>query len=183
MSMKITDKDTGFKELLRKVAEMKAAPGGKPHVRAGIFADSGNAEEGGVERRDSYRRDENGKFTGGRQKAKETHSSGLTVADVMLYNEFGTERIPERPVIRSTVTGARFHDLMAKLTWAMVLGKMGVMQALGILGEAVQSEMKRRIVDKEFEANKQSTIDRKGSSTPLIDTGQLKESLRYERVA
>ena len=49
-----------------------------------------------------------------------------------------------------------------------------VLNTIGIL--AVNS-IKQSIEDRIYEANKESTIKKKGSDTPLVDTGHLRQSI------
>jgi hypothetical protein len=106
----------------------------------------------------------------------------LTVADVASFHEFGTENAPERSFIRATINEQRddLKTLSKKLQAAILTGKMSAKQALGLMGEKMQAEMINKInegIEPELDPK---TIKRKGSSTPLIDTGQLKQSIRYK---
>lgn len=114
--------------------------------------------------------------------------STLTVADVASFHEFGTTdangqtHVPERSFIRSSIDDKRseLREMAKKLQGMILTGKMTAKQALGLLGEKMQAEMIRKInegIDPELDP---ATIKRKGSSTPLIDTGQLKQSIRYK---
>jgi hypothetical protein len=53
-------------------------------------------------------------------------------------------------------------------------------RSMGLLGEAVLSDQ-RQTIDRSIgiAPNKPSTVERKGSSRPLIDTGALKRSTTY----
>ena len=106
----------------------------------------------------------------------------LTVASIGFINEFGTETIPERSFIRSTI-----HDkkkeviaLQKKLLKKISDGSMKVEAALGLLGEFMTDEITKKIVAISDPPNKPATIKAKGSSNPLVDTGQLKNSITYE---
>ncbi len=59
-------------------------------------------------------------------------------------------------------------------------GKITMDHALGIIGESVTSMIKARIAAGIAPPDSPSTIKRKGSSTPLVDTGQLKGSVAWE---
>lgn len=120
--------------------------------------------------------------------AHEGEDSALTVADVASFHEFGTtnslgeEIIPQRSFIGSSIDELRpeLKELSKKLQGQILTGKMTAKQALGLLGEKVQAYIINKInegIDPELD---QKTIDRKGSSTPLIDTAQLKQSIRYK---
>ena len=110
-----------------------------------------------------------------------TGASGLTVAQVATFHEFGTENIPERSFIRSAV--AENRDKISKLIEGL---KPSILQgsslkALSIVGEYVQTLIKSKIQtgDSSWAELRPSTIRRKGSSKALIDTGQMLNSVRY----
>lgn len=90
--------------------------------------------------------------------------------------------IPERSFIRSTIdeNAAKYHDLVKKLAGLVIDGKMLTRQALGMLGLRVVADIKRRIQRGIDPPLKQATIDRKHSSKPLIDKGQLLNSITHE---
>jgi hypothetical protein len=110
------------------------------------------------------------------------------LAELAAVHEFGSDdgHIPERGPIRATHDKRQGHwvDSVAKLKLKVLSGEMSVRQALGILGEMMISDIKaayRRGGDP-YVPNAESTKAAKGSSTPLIDTGQLVNGVTYERV-
>lgn len=150
---KTIDIDRGEKEILRQVAEMKK----KPYVKVGILGNAGNHKETGT--------------------------------PVVLYagaNEFGTKdgRVPERSFIRSTMDQQR-RNLNAeteKLVKQISQGRQTVMSVLKILGLSIQSKIRKKITTLSSPPNRPSTIAKKGSSNPLIDTGQMRSSINFEVV-
>lgn len=108
--------------------------------------------------------------------------SELTVAQVGFYNEFGTSTIPERSFIRSTIEGDR-KDIkkVAKAQYKKVLnGKTTVEDGLGILGAFTAGLIQEKFTNNNWPSNSSATIAIKGSSTPLIDSGQLRQSISYQ---
>ena len=113
------------------------------------------------------------------------------ISNVVLagVHEFGAEidtgngivSIPERSFIRSTVDeNDGYRSMLRTLGEKVLVGKLTVHKALGLLGEKVTSDIKSRIeagIDPPLAA---STIRRKGSSKPLIDSGQLKSAITSE---
>lgn len=98
-------------------------------------------------------------------------------------HEFGGGNVPERSFLRSTLAAnkSNYETLVGKLTKAVVENRIDLHQALGLLGEKVVSDVRDRIERDDLGVPlAQSTIDRKGSSVPLIDTGQLRNSITYE---
>ncbi|AUR89467.1 neck protein [Vibrio phage 1.123.O._10N.286.48.F3] len=117
------------------------------------------------------------------KSAGKHEGSDLTVAQVAAYNEFGTERIPERAAIRTSMRENKVENLLmiARIIKKISSGKGGNhRQAMGKVGMKVQNDIQRKIVELKTPPNAQSTIDRKKSSNPLVDTGQLVNSIRWE---
>ena len=106
--------------------------------------------------------------------------SGKSTAEVAAYNEFGTSTIPPRPFMRRTVDNNESKFLaMAQLSANGLLNGSTAEHALNELGafgvELLQSEIKNG----DFEPNAQSTVAKKGSNQPLVDTGHLRQSAHY----
>lgn len=112
---------------------------------------------------------------------KESDES-LSVADVASFHEFGTINVPQRSFIRAPIDENRadLQKLQRNLLRDVLAGDKDTKEALGILGEKAQSDMIAAINAGIEPGLEQSTIDAKGSSTPLIDSGQLKQSIRYK---
>lgn len=110
-------------------------------------------------------------------------NSDLTVAEVAAYNEFGTERSPERSFMRSTMRENRFKYRLNVIRIIKAIGDgKDPRKMMGLFGQQVQQDIQRKIVELKTPPNAQSTIDRKKSSNPLIDTGQMVSSVRWEYV-
>jgi len=113
---------------------------------------------------------------------------GVSIAQYATYNEFGVPgkkkkwRIPPRPFIRGFVEN-KSEDIKAMQERLMKLvseGKMSADTAIKRLGQFAQDGIKRYIIDGQFEPNAEATVRRKGSSRPLIDTGTMRNSVRYQ---
>lgn len=117
----------------------------------------------------------------------ETHegSADLTMVELAAIHEFGSPaaNIPERSFIRATLNAK--HDEIAKLLTgaakAVVKGTVTVERALNIIGTAVVKDIKVRITSGPGipPPLKDATIKHKGSSRPLVDTGQLKNAITH----
>lgn len=111
-----------------------------------------------------------------------SRESGLTNADLMVIHEFGTENVPERAPLRTTFD-AKHREwviLSKKLLSALIAGRVETEQALGLLGAQAVADIQAQIRAGLPPPNAPSTIRRKGSSTPLIDTGRLLMSLAWQ---
>lgn len=112
-----------------------------------------------------------------------THQdSEETVASIGFQHEFGAAGIPERSFLRGTLHGSRkdILTLNKKLLKNIVNMSMKVPHALGILGNFVADKVSQKIVSIRQPPNSPATILAKGSSNPLVDTGQLKNSITWE---
>jgi hypothetical protein len=163
IKVKTTDKDRGHKALMKLLKDMG-------HERTRVVV--------GV--------------TGAKAAAPHPRAKGkgygTTVVDVALRNEFGIG-VPERSFIRSTTdtnsakyrAGIRraFRDL---LEGAIAKGEVDPRKAKALerLGLQVTGDIKRAIADGIAPANAPSTIAKKGSDTPLIDTGRMRQALSHE---
>jgi hypothetical protein len=109
---------------------------------------------------------------------------GTSVIDYAIYNEFGTRSIPSRPFMATTAD--RYRDQTVKFAENVVGNiidlKYTVDIGLARLGAFYQSKVQQTIRDaKEWAVpNDPKTIAAKGSSSPLIDTGRMVGSVRYE---
>lgn len=108
---------------------------------------------------------------------------GSTNAEIAACHEFGTDTIPRRPFLGPALDKGKavLGDAQAKLVGQVLDGSMRAEQAFGHLGELgvllVQQEI-RSGTDRE--PLKPATIEAKGSSTPLIDTGEMLRAVSYE---
>lgn len=110
---------------------------------------------------------------------------GITNAELAAIHEFGTAdgRIPARPFVTLTVDGKReeIKDTARALVLRMVEGKLDLARALGLLGAKVAADMKATIKQgDQLAPNAPSTVAGKGSSRPLVDTGQMVNSITWK---
>lgn len=112
---------------------------------------------------------------------------GITNADLMFIHENGSplNNIPARPVLDLTIEWANKSGLLnrtiEKLLKIYIESKnLDLMdQEMNKLALKIQNYARRLIYDKDprLVENAPSTISRKGSDTPLLDTGQLARSI------
>lgn len=105
---------------------------------------------------------------------------GVDLVDIAMFNELGTVNIPSRPFLRDSVDAnadqinnflqSMKKQLLASGSAEDVLKKIGVFQK-GLVQE--------QIVKGDFAPNSPETIRRKGSDTPLVDTGRMRQSINY----
>lgn len=124
-----------------------------------------------------------GVFAAGKGGDTKKGSPKLTVLEVAIFNEFGLG-VPERSFIRGYVDAnqARIKEMCRVLSLGVLAGKYDVDHALELLGLKIQGEIQKNISEGVPPPNAPSTIKKKGSSTPLVDTGQLRSSVTYRVV-
>lgn len=118
-------------------------------------------------------------------KGAVTHKdSDLTVAQIGAIHEFGAPAagIPERPFLRGSIQKNRqkYIALNRNSLKKIISGDLDMNGALGLLGTRAAADVQREIRAGDFVALDPKTIKRKGSSKPLIDTGQLRQSIDWE---
>jgi hypothetical protein len=152
------DTDLGLEDIRKNIAEM-----GNLRVKVGIVEGAGDVE-------------------------------GVPVAQYAAWNEFGVEGppysqhgkgvwfIPPRPFIRGWLTEkeANIKGTIDRLYKQVSDGKLDAKTAMGRLGQFGQDGIKAFIRNGHFEANADRTIKIKKSSRPLIDTGTMRNSVRYQ---
>lgn len=159
MSVKVTDDDLGWDRILRSL------DGFKGEVTTGI-----QAKEGKVP---SNERREDGTVVDG-------WDDGPTVVEKAAANEFGTARAPERSFLRSTFDENRRKYAVAlhKGLTKVIDGEEDFERVFLQLGEVVVGDVQEKITSLRDPPNADETIDFKGSDNPLIDSGQMRQSIR-----
>lgn len=117
----------------------------------------------------------------------ETHEEGageeLTTLQVAAFHEFGTDRIPQRSWLVAGIAENedRIAALMKRLARSVIANRsrLDPRRALDLLGLEITQLIQARIRAGIAPPLADVTIARKGSSTPLIDTGQLIQSIRH----
>jgi len=111
----------------------------------------------------------------------EEDGTDLTV--VARANEYGTKRIPQRSFLRSTVDEDRevINRFMENQLRAYTEGKNSLLGAITGIGVKVVGLVKSKIKKSKSWAvpNSPVTIALKGSSTPLVDTGEMRNKVDY----
>ena len=117
--------------------------------------------------------------------------NGTPLAAIAAFNEFGTRGgragggwggpIPARPFMGSTVDEKReAWGRVADVAISKALtGDMAFRDGLAILGTFAQQDIQEKILTLDDPPNSPVTVALKGSSNPLIDTGAMRQSIRY----
>lgn len=122
-----------------------------------------------------------------RAAAKGGSTRAITQVDIASWNEFGVTiggvvHVPERSFLRGTIDRkhAEITKRAAKELPKAFAGKQSVAAAFERVGIATVGLIQDRIAEGIAPGNDAKTIERKGSSKPLIDSGQLRSSITYE---
>ena len=116
----------------------------------------------------------------GFQRGQASESDGTDICDIAAWNELGTVNMPSRPFMRKSVNEnegkiksfvkSMKHDLVSGASGEQILKKIGIFQ---------KDLIQEKITEGEFAPNAVSTVKKKGSSKPLIDTGRMRQSVNY----
>ena len=116
-------------------------------------------------------------------KSAGSYDDGVHTATVASVQEFGSAdgRIPERSFLRSGISDSepQIKKLYEKMMPEVIDKDLDVSVIQSMVGELVVGRIVERISEGIDPANAPETIKRKGSSTPLIDTGHLRQSITY----
>lgn len=114
---------------------------------------------------------------------KNEPGTGTPLSLVAAAHEFGVPgRIPERPFLRPGLTTNKdeLRTINESLFKNVVNERMTVNEALQIIGMLAAGGVQKFIRNGSFQPLDPRTIERKGSSEPLIDTGNLIQSITSE---
>ncbi len=117
----------------------------------------------------------------GFQHGKAVEDDGTDICDIAAWNELGTVHIPARPFLRQSVDDnlSKINSFLQEKKKDLVHGASAeqVLKEIGIFQKDLIQE---KITDGSFAPNAPSTVKKKGSSKPLIDTGRMRQSVNYE---
>lgn len=143
--------DKGWRELLQEVRRQH----GGTHAKVGVL-DSTNAR---------------------------TDGSGITNAELALIHEFGSPDagIPERSHFRSTFDAnkGKYERQLTRAVGLVLDRKLSFEGALELVAIQHEADIKAAIARGIPPENAPSTIARKGSTKPLIDTGAYRASITH----
>lgn len=156
------------------VERLRALKASAATVRVGVLDDAARRER-------SPRAAQSKKSRIRAKAAAQGRAARLSLLEVAALHEFGGGRTPQRSFIRATIDAQRseIERLQQVLGMQVVAGKIDARQALDMLGQKVAAWCQARIAAGIAPPLKPATIARKGSSTPLVDTGQLKSAITW----
>lgn len=122
-------------------------------------------------------------FQGG-TKAKERDGNSIVdsdvdILDVAMWNELGTSNAPSRPFLRKSVDDneAKIAAFCQQQIRLLLQGRTTAEEILRKLAVFQKGLIQQTMVEGVFTPNATSTIKKKGSDKPLIDTGHMRQSV------
>lgn len=150
MGKVVKDVDHGYKKLVASIEGL-----GSPIIEVGILESKADEADG---------------------------KDGATLIDVATWAEFGTETEPARSFLRAFFdeNQERCRTAIKILLQKVVAGTLTREQALDQFGLWAVGQIQKRIVAGIAPQNAPSTIEKKGSDKPLIDTGTMKSAISFK---
>lgn len=110
-------------------------------------------------------------------------NNGLSIAEYATYNEFGTDKIPSRPFMRTAFdeNKAKYVRAIDNIWRAIASPKASVETLLGRLGVTASQDIHRTIKGRDFlpKLSERTIKAKKGSTKTLIDTGAMVNSIHH----
>ena len=116
----------------------------------------------------------------GFQRGEASEEDGTDICDIAMWNELGTEHAPSRPFLRKSIDEniaeinsflqSKKEDFLRGVSAEQILKEIGIFQ---------KDLIQEKITEGSYVPNAVSTIMRKGSDHPLIDTGRMRQSVNY----
>tara|TARA_R110000782_G_scaffold204639_1_gene293096 strand:- start:981 stop:1415 length:435 start_codon:yes stop_codon:yes gene_type:complete len=106
-------------------------------------------------------------------------SAGDEVLTKATVNEFGTRNIPERSFIRSTYNKnyKKVAGRFIKIAQSISRGNYAIKNKMKLIGLEQEKAIKDTITNLRTPQNAPSTVAKKGSSNPLVDTGEMRSKI------
>jgi len=109
------------------------------------------------------------------------YNEGTSIAMVAAVHEFGTDTVPARPTLRPGVANARkdIEGFISEQAPLVIDGSADPESVMTGVGAIAQASVQQEIRDLKAPPNKPATVKRKGSSNPLIDTGEMRGAVTF----
>ncbi len=103
-------------------------------------------------------------------------------ARIAAYNELGTSTIPPRPFMRAAgdAKGKQWQAKMEQGGKAFMAGKGDLKETLRDTGRDVARDIQTSMVALASPPNDPDTVEDKGSSNPLVNTGRMSAAMKVE---
>lgn len=116
----------------------------------------------------------------GFQAGRDSEKNGADLCDVAAWNELGTSTIPSRPFLANSVDNHTAEiNAFCKNAMKQITQGGDAEAVLNQVGTFHVKNVQKEIGGSGYAPNAPSTIRKKGSSTPLIDTGRMRQSVHH----
>lgn len=116
-------------------------------------------------------------------KRERKEKDGFDNVEIAVTQEFGTRdgHVPPRSFVLAPFKAnrSRYMQRLKSFATRLLLGKVSLDKVLSLIGQQMAADMKARIKEGISPPNAESTIKKKKSTKPLVDTGQLLTSITY----
>jgi len=104
-----------------------------------------------------------------------------TMRGILTGRSSSNWKIPPRPFFRTTIDGSKeaLNEFKKKIYDRFLLGRLSPKGALDNVGLWMQNRLRQSILKVKWAPNAEKTKQAKGSSKPLIDTGQMINSVTF----
>lgn len=116
------------------------------------------------------------KLSVGFKAGEHFEENGMDVAEVAMRNEFGDDTTPSRPFMRQAIEN---HGTEISQIVKRAVQRDNAADILNLIGDGVSQLIRDEIDNGDFAPNAPSTIARKGTDKPLIDTGTMRDAVGY----
>lgn len=158
--MSVRDIDHGWRRIVKEVRKMDNA-----HVKVGFPIDK------------------HAKVTSKSMKKVGGPLVMLEIIVIAAVHEFGAPKknIPERSFMRTAFDEniPEIEAIKSREYDRIITGKSGIYRSLDKIGVWFTAKVKKKIKDIKIPPLKPATVKRKGSSNPLIDSGQMIQSVQH----
>ena len=111
---------------------------------------------------------------------EDVYDDGTPISEIAAYNDLGTSHIPARPFMEQAVDGHTSEiERAIEEAYECIVEGDNLETFYHIIGAFLQGLVQKEISSGNFVPNAPATIRKKGSAQPLIDTGRMKQSVRY----
>lgn len=173
MAVEVVDRDLGWKQTMKEIKKLD-----KSYTAAGYFGHGGNPSS------DLAARAAVNEFGATIRVTKRMRGYLAAVLGIFLKKSTNVIRIPSRPFMRKTASMyKRKLEERKKIEYNRLLeGKSTAKQTLGRLGEWYVGRLRYVILRVRFAPNSSITVRQKGSSRPLISSGQLLNGSTHKEI-
>lgn len=105
----------------------------------------------------------------------------VDLCDIAMWNELGTSKIPARPFLSNSIDKheTEITAFVEQCFSQLLSGTINEEEMLKKIGVYLKGVVQKEIVDGDYAPNAESTIKRKKSDRPLIDSGYMRQSVSF----